>query len=485
MELDVCFFFVFLGSLLTFHRHRSSPYAQLLDVLSSAYLLYATFTREFYIRHTEVAQWRSDICSALSGDTALIYDYISISIVSWVASSFLEYTSSVSLVKLYMIQLRKLRKITARFSQIEWSHGRFVVLVTASVCTVNSLCLTLILWGSVQKSFENVSEDVSVLVFLTLAAIMRLIRQSMEGLTFIAGIATREFEWRNSKSRKLFGRITFSSFVLLVHSSTLTYTFANQERKVWGLSQYTIFAGLWTDVIFRLFVCGWATINSCCFVKAKESVPKLVKSCCTASLHVTRSLSHSFLTVLTLFVYIILYVCFCLIYTISHVYRLIVSTLTYIVVALILFVIFVVTHMLEAWRAYVIHWQDELLQIAVDFDNPALELVEEDLERGRDHEREELVCPPVPFQRRYLDMAHPHLQCPELATQHIIRIQPDTCIQPNPYIIPFSSSDEPLPTSSTDDSSDYADPVDIGGPFPRLRLEVECVREQAPPPPLQ
>ena len=277
------------------------------------------------------------------------------------------------------------------------------------MCIVNSLYLTLILWGAVQKSFENVSEDESVLVFLTLAAIMRLIHQFMEGLTFIAGITTREFEWRNSKSKKLFGHIAFSSFVLLVHSSTLTYTFANQERKVWGLSQYTIFVQLWTDVIFRLFVCGWATFNSCCFAKATESVPKLINGYCTAFktsfLRVAQSLSHSFLTFalksINLCLYLVhtvsylcfylmntvSYLCFFLVYTISHVYRLIVSTLTYIVVAPILFVIFVVTHMLEAWRAYVIHWQDELLQIAVDFDNPALELVEEDLERGRDHER--------------------------------------------------------------------------------------------------
>ena len=99
MEFDVCFLFVFLGALLTFHRHRNRPHILLLDVLSSAYLLYSTFTRQFYIRHTEVAQWKSDICSALAGDRALIYDYISLSIVSWVASLFLEYTSSVSLVK--------------------------------------------------------------------------------------------------------------------------------------------------------------------------------------------------------------------------------------------------------------------------------------------------------------------------------------------------------------------------------------------------
>lgn len=181
------------------------------------------------------------------------------------ASAFMEYSSFLRLLKIYK---EKVQRFTARFSQIRWSQARCVVLATAIFCTVSSLLLTLILWGAVHKSLGNAARDTSVLVFLTIAAFLRLIRQFMEGLTLIIGIASREYKWLNSSSKHSFGCIAFSSFVLLIHSSSITYNFSNQGQKVWGAKQCAIVAGLFFDVLFRLFVCGWATFNSSCFTKA-------------------------------------------------------------------------------------------------------------------------------------------------------------------------------------------------------------------------
>ena len=390
----------------TFHAHRTSLYVQLLDVMSSAYLLYSTFTRQFYLRNTEVAQWAKDICAALTGDGDLIYNYISLSIVSWIASSFLEYTSSVRLVKLYRITVRRLGQLGTRFSHIRWSYGRFIVILTATMCTVNSLALTLILWGSVHKSFENVSQDISVLGFLTVAALMRLLRQFMEGLTFIAGIAVEDFQWQNnsSQSKKLFGHTAFSSLVLLIHCSSLTYTFANQERKVWGAEQYAIFAGLWTDVIFQLVVCVWASFNSCCYAKLARAFPQFVRHVNTKVQSVALSLPH-FMRVCTN------KICLC-VNLISRLYIVFVVNTLFTT----LFVIVnVITHMYTAWLEHALR---DRWQIEVDFDDENLQLVQVRRERDFDSNRDELVCSAIPIVHRQYEDPH-HIQCQELTLQHI------------------------------------------------------------------
>ena len=53
-------------------------------------------------------------------------------------------------------------------------------------------------------------------------------------MAYINEVGEVNCKWRKSNSDKLFGQIAFSSFILLVYSSVLTYAFTNQEAKVWS-----------------------------------------------------------------------------------------------------------------------------------------------------------------------------------------------------------------------------------------------------------
>ena len=366
-EFDVALLIVYLGVLRLVSRHRVVAY--LLDVVSSVYLLWATYTRQFYLHNTSVGQWAKDLCSAIVSDKELIYNYLAVSVVSWVASSFLEWNSVVHFKKLYSTRLWR----CLRWSGL--SRSRWLVLTLALACTVNSLVLTLVLWSTVHHSFENVSQDRSILTFNTIAALMRLLRQFVEGLTFIAGIVTRNFRWHNSREEKLMGRIAFSSFMLLIHSSALTYTFCN--TRVWSFDQLIVFSALLVDVGFQIVVCLWAALNSCCYATAKEYITNLTfhrfRSAVRGSLH----FSFTFTTVCTL--------CSFAISTVTVVGLRLKSILHFCVVAVQILLMFavggirlacfcvslVLTVFVEAWRNYVLHWQ-----IDVDFDDPTLELVE-------------------------------------------------------------------------------------------------------------
>ena len=262
MEFDVCYFFVFLGVLRIFHRQQNLAYP--IDILSSLYLLWATFARRFLLHNTQVALWGIDICSAIMSERRLIKDYLMVSLASWIASSILEYTSSVRFIMLFG------RLTSGGNLEIRLSRSRKAVLLAALLCTINSLLLTSMLRGAVQQSVKNVSPDFSVYIFSTIALVMRLLRQCMEGFTFIAGIATRDFRWRNSNSEVLFGHIALSSFALLIHSSVITHTFIAQETAIRGVEHYIVLFSLCTDVVFRIIVCLWATSNSTCFVRLVE-----------------------------------------------------------------------------------------------------------------------------------------------------------------------------------------------------------------------
>ena len=239
MEFDITLFFVFLGVLvaLSSRKRRNSLFAVVLEILSSFYLLYATYNRNFIIKHTDIAQWISSGCSEGAG--ALIYQYIIFSVVSWMASSLLEFSSSFHLAKLSYMKLRK----SIRFTNFQRSSSRFVVLGATTIFTFSSLVLTLVLWGLVHKSLGLLAQEVTVLAFLTIAAFLRLIRQLMEGVTLITGIATGEFKWRNPNSKILFGRIAFSSFMLLIHSSSLTHICVTGEE---GLGDQALCHICWT-----------------------------------------------------------------------------------------------------------------------------------------------------------------------------------------------------------------------------------------------
>lgn len=515
MEFDVCLLFVYLGALRSFFKHQR--WAYVLDVLSSLYLLWATFTRQSYRRNSPVALWGKDICIAATSDKSLIYDYLAVSIASWLASTFLECTSSARFVKLYTTRLAKF----TRFSQLKLSHSRLVVLVTTIFCTVNSLFLTLILWGAVQQSLENVSQDSSVVVFLTIAAIMRLVRQFMEGLTFIAGIATRDFKWKNSNAECVFGRISFSSFILLLHSSVLTYAFCDQETKVWSVKQLCIFVALCIDVIFRLIVCVWATYNSCCFIQAthflKTSNPLAYFSRQSVPVNINHWLGTGILTI----VYNLIFIVGNVIITQRHVYYIIPCqflnilsrSVTYVVVNILLYcylilcftiylflnivhksftiivgflmivkcvVVFVLT---VVRQRHILHQQDDHQfierDIAIEYPLPGdtdgpFQLDEQ--ETVTDHIQDEMVFPSALVNHPHIAHPDPHFQCPLLLAQHVyIRYQCPSILksllEPTSDLPGGSTSDLPAdPPIYMDAVSDIA--VIAGYPFPLCQLEI-------------
>ena len=246
VEFTVCALAVFLGALRISHKTKTLAYC--LYSVFSAYLLWATFYRQYYIHYTPVED-------AVKTEQSLIKDYLFVSMASWISSLFLECTSSARFFSL-------LKKIFSGEYRVMWSCGMVAALAATAVCTVNSLYLTLKLQEAVQLSLRYVSSDISVLGFLYVANRMRCFRQFMEGLTFITGIATK---WQDRTSKTLFGRIALTSFVLLFHHSILIYSFVTQKPHVWGVQHYFDLLALSVDVLFRLCVCLWATRNSCCF----------------------------------------------------------------------------------------------------------------------------------------------------------------------------------------------------------------------------
>lgn len=271
-EFNVCSLVILLAVLRI--RHRDGKLAYVLDVVSSVCLVWATFTRQFYLRHTKVAHWASDWCSAVTSRSGLKQDYLYISILSWIASSFLRYTCSVHLYK-----------VCPRYGlpEIQLSISRKAVLLTSVFCTLNSIILTVMLWLAGQQSMMNVSKDISVYVISNIAFVTRITRHFMEGWTFITGIATREFRWRNRDSEILFGRIAFSSFSLLIHSYVYTSAFsAKGNLKVSGMKHNVALVSLCIDVIFRLVVFTWATCNSSYFARVTVFVNHYcyVEGCC-------------------------------------------------------------------------------------------------------------------------------------------------------------------------------------------------------------
>lgn len=480
--------FLFLGTLVALcsRKRRNGLISVLLDVLSSFYLLYSSYNRTIIIKNTEIAHWVTNVCAEGAG--ALIYGYMFLSVVSWIASSVLEFSSSLHLVKLTVLK-------SPKFSSISWSTDRVVTLMSAAVCTILSLGLTLVLWGFVQKSLGNLADDISVLVFLTIAAFLRLMRQLMEGVTLITGILTSDLKWQNPDSKLLFGRIAFSSFVLLIHSFCLTFTFASQEKTVWGNTQYAILMGLCIDVIFRLFTCSWATLNSCCVSRladfltkchhgmshnnimyntpislvsvVQRSTPAFVARCIffrglsAKLMQVFRAVSGNFVHIFVTFANFFNFVHQCL--------RFIFVVVPQYVG---LFIVVVLTQMAVAWQTYILHWEDE---DEVDENDDPLHQVRE--EGNANHEHQELVYArvvPLGYQEHRVVCA----LCPELVERHA------ACLTPrNELILPFSpclAGDELPPDPSP--LSDFADPTNIGAPFSPTQLEVKCEQEQTPPP---
>jgi hypothetical protein len=474
MELDVCLFFVFMGTLvaLNSYKRRNGIPAVVVDVLSSILLLYSSYSRTVIIRNTELTKWVINFCA--KGAEALIYNYLVLSVVSWVASSVLEFSSSLNLAKLYKTQQRRL---IVRFPNIEWSPSRFIVLATATFCTGISLALTFVLWGFVQRSLGSLAQDAVVLVFLTVAAFLRLTRQLMEGVTLITGIATKEFKWRNPNSKILFGRIAFSSFVLLIHSSCLTYTFASEEKKVWGIAQYTIFMGLCVDVIFRLFACSWATLNSCCVSRLANFLAHSHYHTPTILTHVVNIggfvvhfwglLTHTFVPTL-----VCRFICPSVRFIFVRIPRVVCVA-----------VVVIVTQFAVACQAYILHWQDEEEQVNY-YDDPLLEPYlprQVRVETVTSPMHRELVCAPVILIPTGYRDHRACANCSELAARHHLARSSDGLR--HGLVLPFPpclGGDELPPVRSP--TLDFADPTDVGTPFSHCHLEVKCVNKLMPMP---
>ena len=457
VEFDVCLCVVFFGVVRCVQRHKNVSY--LLDFLSSSALLWATFFRQFYLHNTQVGQWASDACFAASSDRGLIYNYLAVTIVSWIASSYLEYTSVVRFTKFYSTRLHR---FTTRFLELKLSRSRKFVLLMAIICTAVSLLLIVLTWGAVQRSFENVSRDTSVFVFLAIAAFTRLARQFMEGLTFIAGIATRDFKWRNSNAEDVLGRIAFSSFSLLIHTSILTYAFANQNAKVWGLKQYFTLIGLCIDMIFRFVVCVWATYNSCCYIKATNfgsnltnrlndyysrinlltiltevlyKVTNFVRNLTNRLKNYYRELSRllfvTLLTSLTLTSEVLYTAAFhyCLVFcTALFGFQKRILNSTFVAAATVLkvtitvfvlihyIIVLLVTLYIATWRNYILRWNEELHNEVIN--DPALEVIEQipiqllqqETRRDREFMRGEIVFPVFNLQSPIMLPPNSHAQ---------------------------------------------------------------------------
>lgn len=246
VEFIICALPVFLGALRICHTNKKLAYC--LYFVSSAYLLWATFYRQYYLHYTPVAD-------AAKNEMSLIENYLFVSTASWISSLFLECTSSARFLSL-------LKTIFSGEYRVRWSCSMVAALVATIFCTGISIYLTVKLEEAVKVSLRYVSDDLSVFRFLYIANRTRCFRQFMEGLTFIIGIATK---WENRTSKMVFGRIALTSFVLLFHHSILIYAFVTQKLHVWGVEHYVYLVALSVDVLFRLCVCLWATRNSCCF----------------------------------------------------------------------------------------------------------------------------------------------------------------------------------------------------------------------------
>jgi hypothetical protein len=229
----------------------------------------------------------------------------------------------------------------------------------------------------------------SVWAFMTVAALMKLTHQLMEGFTFIIGIAVRDFKWRNSNSDKLFGQIAFSSFILLVYSSVLTYTFTNQEAKVWSAERCVIFVAICTDLLFHLAVFTWASYNSCCFSRITEFLRK----------------SHAVVMDLLLF------------------QRRIVLN----IVAFLKRLCLLITTFCYTCLAHLLHWLGNIWLSQVQ------------LETGIDYTRDELVCPSMDIQ--YLTHADILTHCSDdLREWETIPRREYTAASPLPLTQPHSKS---------------------------------------------
>ena len=219
----------------------------------------------------KLEHWSSNSFLPAISDRAFVHNFLTVTIISWMASSFLEYTSFVHFTKHY-------QKFSYTLLEVRWSRSRIVVLLMTLYGTFNSLFLTLILWGAVQRLFENVSRDLFILNSLTFAALMRLLCQITEGLVFIARIVMGDFKWQISNGGELMGRIAFPSLFLLIQSSVLTL-------KNWENGKYIIFVALCTDILLRLVVCVVATFSTVYFTevtvvrRAMECLLCLCASC--------------------------------------------------------------------------------------------------------------------------------------------------------------------------------------------------------------
>lgn len=231
-------------SLIARDRFRSldfSPFAY----VPPAYLLVIIPSQQFYYSSTLQEGWSN----LLSNENIL----------KWLAVFLLlELNSILLLSKNYSARLVK---------RCEWaklSCNRWFVLMFASICIINSLFLTLVIWGRVDDSVRqlfNKSElsghITSVLIrsLLNFTALTRLFRQLMEGFLFIVDKADRKSRWYNSKRvcHGLFPSITF-----FIQTFLITFTFIHQHNLNW----FIIVFALIMDICFRITLSSWILKNS-------------------------------------------------------------------------------------------------------------------------------------------------------------------------------------------------------------------------------
>lgn len=160
---------------------------------------------------------------------------------------------------------------SARYvKQCEWAKwicNKWFILMFTSICIINSLLLTLVIWGivddSVQQLFNN-SEligNTSVLIksLLTFAFLTRLLRQLMEGVLFLVDSAGEKSRWYNSK-RMCHG--LFPSVTFLIQTFLVTFIYIHQHR-------FVVSCALVVDICFRITLSPWIFRNSYSSTTAK------------------------------------------------------------------------------------------------------------------------------------------------------------------------------------------------------------------------
>ena len=164
-------FIIALAILLLSTKKRYLGY--LVDVFAAIYLLYGTYSRKEILRETG---WGSDASVAKSpADQRTVYDFLVLSLVSWVASVMLEYRSVEFLLKTGL----------KRYCVNDLRKKDVGALLLSLVTSANACYVMLSFSSDVHRSFENLTDDPWILFYFSLAALAKNLRVFFQGILLL------------------------------------------------------------------------------------------------------------------------------------------------------------------------------------------------------------------------------------------------------------------------------------------------------------